>query len=134
MDSFSVWPKPYERHALWLALVLPRGFLSRKEIRPELQKGCYRSVFSFLSARCFKVRVPSIRQFRGSQQCGGCSAFLKHRVARIVRHPLVLKSRLRFGPVRRGVLHQFVGVILTGQALTSQQDKAVSTAEDERRH
>jgi hypothetical protein len=32
------------------------------------------------------------------------------------------------------VLHQFVGVILTGQALTSQQDKAVSTAEDEQRH
>src|SRR5713226_4667424 len=76
----------------------------------------------------------SIRQFRGSQQWGGCSAFLKHRAARIVRHPIVLKSRLRFGPVRRGVLHQFAGVILTGQALTSQQDKAVSTADDERRH
>jgi hypothetical protein len=46
---------------------------------------------------------------------------------------MVLKSRLRFGPVRRGVLYQFVGVISTDQALTSQQDKAVSTADDERR-
>jgi hypothetical protein len=75
VDSFSVWPKPYERHALWLALVLPRGFLSRKEIRPELQKGCYRSVFSFLSARCFKVRIPLFANFAVRNNAEGAQHF-----------------------------------------------------------
>jgi hypothetical protein len=58
----------------------------------------------------------------------------KHRAVRIVRHPIVLKSHLRFGQERRCGLRQSVGVILMGQALMSQRCKAVSTAEQERRN
>ena len=46
VDSFSVWPKPYERHAFWLTC-LPRGFLSRKEISPRLKRDAIVRYFLF---------------------------------------------------------------------------------------
>src|SRR6266853_5070904 len=77
--------------------------------------------------------VFSIRQCRAPQSCGGCSAYVTHRAGRVVGHPMVLKSRLRFGQEPRFGLRQSVGVVLRSQALRWLLRRVVSSAEDKGR-